>query len=158
MLPTWHGCFKRSWRNRRDALTGKPISYILHLVMWEPYFKDYANGSYRLLWVENALRVKRGHHLLPCLWQNVARLPWCPIKQVLLDITRKLLNNPSYYPSKKDLALDYTNSGVDCFKQPKEYRQTQLAGTVRHVFQSDKNERRKNTIIFNEMSQRDIRV
>ena len=49
-------------------------------------------------------------------------------------------------------------SGVDCMKQSKGYRQTQLAGTVRHVFQFDINERRKNIIIFNAISQRDILV
>jgi hypothetical protein len=49
-------------------------------------------------------------------------------------------------------------SGVDCMKQPKGYRQTQLAGTVRHVFRFDINDRRKNMIIFNAISQRGILV
>jgi len=141
-----------------NTATGNPKEYVLHLVMWEPYFIDNVDGSLRPLWVENALRDKRGHPLVPSLWQDVVRLPWRPIKHVPLHITRKLLNNPSYYPAKKDLALDFMNSGVDCFKQPKGYRQTQLAGTVRHVFQFDKNERRKNIIIFNAISQRDILV
>jgi hypothetical protein len=43
-------------------------------------------------------------------------------------------------------------------KQPMGYRQTLLAGTVRHVFQFDIKERRKHMIIFNPMSQRDILV
>ena len=75
-----------------------------------------------------------------------------------MEITRKLLNNPSFNPSKKDLAIDFMKSGVDCMEQPKGYRQTQFAGTVRHVFKFDINERRKNMVIFNVMSQRDVLV
>ena len=131
--------------------------FVLHLVMWEPYFKDETN-EFRPLWVENALRVGRGQPLLPSYWQDVVRLPWCPIKQVPLEISRKLLNNSSFNPSKKDLAIDFMNSGIDCMKQPKGYRQTQSAGTIRHVFQFDINERRKNMINFNVVSQRDILV
>jgi hypothetical protein len=131
--------------------------FVLHLVMWEPYFKDETN-EFRPLWVENALRARRGQTLLPSFWPDVVRLPWCPVKQVPLEITRKLLNNPSFNPSKKDLAVNFMKSGVDCMKQSKGYRQTQLAGTVRHVFQFDINERRKNMIIFNAISQRDILV
>jgi hypothetical protein len=131
--------------------------FVLHLVMWEPYFKDETN-EFRPLWVENALRARRGQTLLPSYWPDVVRLPWCPVKQVPLEITRKLLNNPSFNPSKKDLAVNFMKSGVDCMKQSKGYRQTQLAGTVRHVFQFDINERRKNMIIFNAISQRDILV
>ena len=131
--------------------------FVLHLVMWEPYFKDETN-DFRPLWVENALRARRGQTLLPSYWPDVVRLPWCPVKQVPLEITRKLLNNPSFNPSKKDLAVNFMKSGVDCMKQSKGYRQTQLAGTVRHVFQFDINERRKNIIIFNAISQRDILV
>jgi len=75
-----------------------------------------------------------------------------------MEITRKLLNSPSFNPSEKDIAIDFMKSGVDCIKQPKGYRHTQLAGTFRHVFQFDINERRKNIITFNAMSQRDILV
>ena len=75
-----------------------------------------------------------------------------------MEITRKLLNSPSYNPSKKDIASDFMKSGVDCMQHPKGHRHTQLAGTVRHVFQFDINERRKNVIIFNAISQRDILV
>ena len=131
--------------------------FVPHLEMWEPYFKDETN-EFRALWVENALRDRRGQPLLPSYWPDVVHLPWYSIKQVPLQITRKLLNNPSFNPSKKDLAIDFMKSGVDCMKQPKGYRQTQLAGTVCHVFQFDINERRKNMIIFNSISQRDILV
>jgi hypothetical protein len=123
--------------------------------MWEPYFKDETN-EFRPLWVENALR--GGQPLLPSYWPDVVRLPWCPIKQVPLEITRKFLNNPTFNPSKKVLATHFMKSGVDCMKQPKGYRQTHFAGTVRHAFQFDVNERRENMIIFNAMSQRDILV
>jgi hypothetical protein len=121
--------------------------FIFHLVMWKPYLKDETN-EFRPLWVENALRARRGQTFLPSYWPDVVRLPWCPIKQVPLEITRKLLNNPSFNPLKKDLAVNFMKSGVDCMKQSKGYRQTQLAGTVRHVFQFDINERRKNMSIL----------
>ena len=75
-----------------------------------------------------------------CYWPNVVRLPWCPIKQVPLKKTRKLLNNPSFNPSKKHLAINFMKSGVDCMKQPKGYRRAQFTGTIRHVFQFDINE------------------
>ena len=63
-----------------DAST-KSKEYLLHLVMWEPYIKD-ADGLLRPLWVENALRAKNGDELLPSKWQDVVRLPCCPIKHV----------------------------------------------------------------------------
>jgi hypothetical protein len=68
--------------------------FVLHLVMWEPYYRDETN-EFRPLWVENALRAGSGQHLLPSYRQDGVRLTWCPIKQVPLEITRKLLNNPS---------------------------------------------------------------
>jgi hypothetical protein len=68
-------------------------------------------------------------------------------------LTARILN-----PPKKELARNYLNSGVDCHKQPKRYRHTQKAGTVRHISQFDKHERRKNIIHFNAMSQRDILI
>jgi len=125
--------------------------------MWEPYFKD-ADGEYRLLWVENALRAKNGDAQLPIKWQDVVRQPWCPIKHLPLAHYRILLNRPDFKPPKKELARNYLNSGVDCHKQPKRYRHTQKAGTVRHISQFDKHERRKNIIHFNAMSQRDILI
>ncbi len=60
-------------------------------------------------------------------------------------------------PLKESLPVaNHMNSGVDCHKHPKGYRYVQKAGTVRHVFQFDKHERRKDTIHFNVESQRDI--
>ena len=53
--------------------------FVLHLVMWEPYFRDETN-EFRPLWVENALRAGRGQPLLPSYWQDVVRLPRCPKK------------------------------------------------------------------------------
>jgi hypothetical protein len=126
--------------------------FAFHLVIWEPYFRDETN-EFRPLWVENTLRAGGGQPLIPSYWQDVVRLPWYPIKQVPLEITQKLLNNPSFNPSKKDLAINFMKSGIDCMKQPKGYRQT-----VRHVFQLDINERAKNMINFNVVSQRDIIV
>jgi hypothetical protein len=123
--------------------------------MWEPYIKD-TDGLLRPLWVENALRAKNGDELLPSKWQDVVRYPWRPIMQLPLQHSRKLLNNPDFIPPKRELASNYMNSGVDCHKQPKGYRHVQKAGTVRHVFQFDKHERRKNIIHFNVESQRDI--
>jgi hypothetical protein len=125
--------------------------------MWEPYFK-YADGVYRPLRVENALRAKNGDALLPSKWQDVVRHPLCPIKQLPLEHSRDLLNIPDLTPPKKELAPNYLNSGVDRHKQPKGYRHTQKTGTVRHVFQFDNHERRKNIIHFNAMSQRGILV
>jgi hypothetical protein len=125
--------------------------------MWEPNFKD-ADGEYRTLWVENALRAKKGDAHLPSKWQDVVRHPWWPIKQFPLEHSQKLLNRPDFSPPKKELAPNYFNSKVDCHKQPKEHRHTQKVGTVRHVFQFDKHEGRKNIIHFNAMSQRDILV
>jgi hypothetical protein len=135
----------------------KSKDFLLHLITWEPYFKD-KDGMYRPLWVENALRAKDGHELHPSKWQDVVSLPWCPIKQMPLEHSRKLLNIPDFNPPKRELAANYLNSGVDCHKQPKGYRHTQSAGTVRHVFQFDTHERRKNIISFNTMSQREILV
>ena len=137
-----------------DVSTGSN-KYILNLVMWEPYFKD-ADGALRPLWVENALRAKNGDELLSSKWQDVVRHPWCPIKQLPLLHSRKLLNDPNFIPPKRELASNYLNSGIDCHKQPKGYRHSQKAGTVRHVFQFDKHEKRANIIHFNAMSQRDI--
>lgn len=137
-----------------DAST-KFKKYLLHLVMWEPYIQ-YADGLLRPLWVENALRAKNGDELLSSKWQDVVRHPWCPIMQLPLQHSRKLLNIPDFIPPKRELASNYMNSGVDCHKQPKGYRHVQKAGTVRHVFQFDKHERRKNIIHFNVESQRDI--
>ena len=153
----WEASYQLGTVASRQVDNTDDTLFVLHLVMWEPYFKDETN-EFRSLWVENALRARRGQTLLPSFWPDVVRLPWCPIKQVPLEITRKLLNNPSFNPSKKDLAVNFMKSGVDCMKQSKGYRQTQLAGTVRHVFQFDINERRKNMIIFNAISQRDILV
>ncbi len=133
----------------------KPKEYLLHLVMWKPYIKD-ADGLIRPLWVKNALRAKNGDELLPSKWQDVVRHPWCLIMQLPLHHSRKLLNIPDFIPPKRELASNYMNSGVDCHKQPKGYRHVQKVGTVRHVFQFDKNERRKNIIHFNVESQRDI--
>jgi hypothetical protein len=153
----WEASYQLGTVASRQVDNTDDTLFVLHLVMWEPYFKDETN-EFRPLWVENALRARRGQTLLPSFWPDVVRLPWCPVKQVPLEITRKLLNNPSFNPSKKDLAVNFMKSGVDCMKQSKGYRQTQLAGTVRHVFQFDINERRKNMIIFNAISQRDILV
>jgi hypothetical protein len=153
----WEASYQLGTVASRQVDNTDDTLFVLHLVMWEPYFKDETN-EFRPLWVENALRARRGQTLLPSFWPDVVRLPWCPVKQVPLEITRKLLNNPSFNPSKKDLAVNFMKSGVDCMKQSKGYRQTQLAGTVRHVFQFDINERRKNIIIFNAISQRDILV
>jgi hypothetical protein len=153
----WEASYQLGTVSSRQVDNTDDKMFVLHLVMWEPYFKDETN-DFRPLWVENALRARRGQTLLPSYWPDVVRLPWCPVKQVPLEIARKLLNNPSFNPSKKDLAVNFMKSGVDCMKQPKGYRQTQLAGTVRHVFQFDINERRKNIIIFNAISQRDILV
>lgn len=153
----WEASYQLGTVASRQVDNTDDTLFVLHLVMWEPYFKDETN-EFRPLWVENALRARRGQTLLPSYWPDVVRLPWCPVKQVPLEITRKLLNNPSFNPSKKDLAVNFMKSGVDCMKQSKGYRQTQLAGTVRHVFQFDINERRKNMIIFNAISQRDILV
>jgi hypothetical protein len=140
-----------------DDVFAEPKEYLLHLVMWDPYFKD-ADGEYRPLWVENALRAQKGAAQLPSKWQDVMRHPWCPIKQLPLEHSRKLLNIPDFNPPKKELAPNYLNSGVDRNKQPKGYRHSQKAVTVRHVFQFDKHERRTNIIHFNAMSQRDILV
>ena len=85
--------------------------FVLHLVMWEPYFKDETN-EFRPLWVENALRARRGQTLLPSFWPDVVRLPRCPVKQVPLEKTRKIINNPSFIPSKKYLAIDFMKSGL----------------------------------------------
>ena len=153
----WEASYQLGTVASRQVDNTDDTLFVLHLVMWEPYFKDETN-EFRPLWVENALRARRGQTLLPSFWPDVVRLPWCPVKQVPLEITRKLLNNPSFNPSKKDLAVNFMKSGVHCMKQSKGYRQTQLAGTVRHVFQFDINERRKNMIIFNAISQRDILV
>jgi hypothetical protein len=65
---------------------------------------------------------------------------------------------PKFQPYKKDLAPNYLNSGVDCYKQSNGYSKTQMASTVRHVFRIDKGERKKNTIVFNVQSQRNILV
>jgi hypothetical protein len=97
--------------------------------------------------VENALRAKKGDALLPSKWQDSVRHPWCPIKQLHLEHYRKLLDIPDFNPPKKELAPNYFNYGVDCHKQLKGYRHTQKAGTVRHVFQFDKHERRKTSSI-----------
>jgi len=87
-----------------------------------------------------------------------------PEKQLPLEIACKLLKNKLLtqvlFPSKKDLAINFMKSGVDCMKHPKGYRQTQLVETVRHFFQFDEytNERRKNKNVFDAMSLRDILV
>ncbi len=141
-----------------NTAPGKLKEYVLHLVMWEPYFIDNVDGSLRPLWVDNTLRDKRDHPLVLSLWQDVVRLPWRPIKNVPLHITRKLLSIPRYFPAMKDLALEFMNSGVDYFKQPKTYRQTRVACSVRHVFQFEKNESKKIIIILKAISQRDILI
>ena len=142
-------------KSKESKATTRSKEYLLHLVMWEPYIQ-YADGLLRPLWVENALRAKNGDELLSSKWQDVVRHPWCPIMQLPLQHSRKLLNNPDFIPPKRELASNSMNSGVDCHKQPKGYRHVQKAGTVRHVFQFDKHERRKNIIHFNVESQRDI--
>ena len=38
---------------------------VIHLVMWEPYYTDEADKSYRPLWVENVLRYQKGHDMHP---------------------------------------------------------------------------------------------
>ena len=165
LLGEWDGHYQLGTVSTRQVddtssvndVSAEPKEYLLHLVMWEPYFKD-ADGEYRPLWVENALRAKKADAQLPSKWQDVVRYPWCPIKQLPLAHSRKLLNRPDFNPPKKNLVRNYLNSGVDCHKQPKGYRHTQKAGTVRHVFQFDKHERRKNIIHFNAMSQSDILV
>ena len=123
--------------------------------MWEPYIKD-ADGLLRPLWVENALQAKNGDELLPSKWQDVVRHPWCPNMQLPLQHSKKLLNNPDFISTKRELAPNYLDYGVDRHKQPKGYRHIQKTGSVRHVFQFDKHERRKNIIHFNAISQRDI--
>jgi len=140
-----------------NDVSAEPKEYLLHLVVREPYLED-ADSEYRPLWVENALRAKKGDAQLPSKWQDAVRHPWCPIKQLPLAHSRKLLNRLNFNPPKKDLARKYLNSGVDCHKKPKGYRHTQKAGIVRRVFQFDKHERQKNIIHFNAMSQRDILV
>lgn len=139
-----------------DNSAGKPKDYLLHLIMWEPYYKSEADGKYRPLWVENAIRAKKGLDLLPTTWQAVVRLPWCPVKQIPLEHSRKLLGIPNFKPSKGGLVSNFMDSGVDCHKQPKGYRHSELASTVRHVFQFEKAERNKNLINFTVDSQRDI--
>jgi len=164
LLGDWEGYYQLATVSSRQvddtdvAKNAKDKDFVLQLVMWEPYYIDEADKSYRPLWVENALRSQKGHDVHPNQWQDVVRLPWCPIKHIPLQVTRKLLNDPNFNPPKKDLALNYLNSGVDCYKQSNGYRQTQMASTVRHVFRFDKGERKKNTIVFNVQSQRDILV
>jgi len=153
----WEASYQLGTVTSRQVDNIDDAMLVLHLVMWEPCFKDGTN-EFRPLWVENALRSGRVQPLLPSYCPNVVRLPRCPIKQVPLKITRKLLNNLSFNPTKKDLAIDFMKPGVDCMKRPKGSRQTQFAGTVRHVFQFDINERSKNMIIFNAMSKREILV
>ena len=104
-----------------DTVASRQVSniedtiFVLHLVMWEPYLKD-EKTEFRPLWVENALRAGRGQPFLPSYWPDVVRLPWCLIKQVALEITRKLLNNPIFNPSKKELTINFMKPGVDCMK------------------------------------------
>ena len=68
-----------STRQVDDTRTGndvfaEPKEYLLHIVIWEPYFKD-ADGEYRPLWVENALRAKKGDAYPSSKWQDVVRHP-----------------------------------------------------------------------------------
>ena len=73
--------------------------------MWEPYITD-VDGLLRPLWVENALRAKNGDEFLPSKWHDVVRHPWCPIMQLPLHYSRKLLNNnPDFIPPNKSLPL-----------------------------------------------------
>ena len=66
-----------------------------------------------------------------------------PNKASLLENYSQTPKQPKFNPSKKDLAINFIKSGVDCMKQPKGYRRTQFAGTTRHVLQFDVNERNK---------------
>ncbi len=75
--------------------------------------------------------------MYPNQWQDVVRLPWCPIKHIQLQVTQKFLNDPNLNPPKKDLAPNYLNSGVNCYKQFSGYMKTQMSSTVRHVFRFD---------------------
>jgi hypothetical protein len=102
----WEASYQLGTVSSRQVDNIDDTMFVLHLVLWKPYFKDETN-EFRPLWVENALRAGRGQTLLPSYWPDTVRLPWCPIKQVPLEITRKLLNNPSFNPSKKDLAINF---------------------------------------------------
>ena len=75
-----------------------------------------------------------------------------------IEHARKLLENPNFVPGKGELASNFMDSGIDCHKQPKGYRHSQIAGTVRYVSQFDVNERNQNRVDFNKASQRDILV
>ena len=88
--------------NSLNDVSEKSKEYLLHLVMWEPYFKD-ADGDDRPLWVENALWAKKGDELLPSKWQDDVRHPRCPIKQLPSQYSRKLLNIPDSNPRRKIL-------------------------------------------------------
>lgn len=149
-------CEERPGRTSKDP--NKSTEYMLHLVMWEPYFENKSLNYFRPLWVENVIRAKEGTELHPSTWQEVVRLPWRPIKQMPIEHARKLLNNPNFVPGKGELASNFMDSGIDCHKQPKGYRHSQLAGTVRYVSQFDVNERNQNRVDFNKASQRDILV
>jgi len=121
LLEEWEGHYQLgtvSTRQVHDTSSVNDVSAklkecLLHLVMWEPYFKD-ADREYRPLWVENGPRAKKGDAHLPSKWQDVVCYPWCPIKQLPLAHSRKLLNRPEFNPRKKELVRNYLNSGVDC--------------------------------------------
>ena len=91
-------------KSKESKSTNKSKEYLLHLVMWEPYIQD-ADGLLRPLWVQNALRAKNGDELLPSKWQDVVRHAWCPIMQLPLHHSRKILNNPDFIPPKKRACL-----------------------------------------------------
>ena len=129
---------------------------VLDLLMWEPYYVDPSSGEFRPLWVENEQRRMSGEERLPTDWKNVVQMPWRPITQLPLSVVRAIRVDPYFRPSEKFLLSNYLNSAKDCEKMDKGYRQQQKAGTVRYVFQFEKNERRKNTFQLQSSTQQEI--
>jgi len=130
----------------------------LEIKMFEPYWRDAETGlAVHPMWIENLKRIRRNEQRAPMDWKDVVKLPWKPVTQLPLTVSRELLQDPKFVPRKRDLIENFHGvEGAHCHKQKQGYRTTQMAGTERYIFTFDKNERKKDTIVFNDRTQKEI--